>query len=127
MTPDYLDPTLLVVPDPLSACCHTCGPVPKLDDEVLVCTLPISHEGDHDNGSAWWVDSAGRSIATEPARIYTAVAVDMDFAHVRARYDQTDYRSAPAGCPRCGQVGGQPCLTRSGRPTRRHVGRGRSS
>lgn len=57
------------VPD---LCGDTIGPVPKLDGQVLTCTLYAGHDGDHRDGSAWWVE---RDAAGARADAMTADAV----------------------------------------------------
>lgn len=57
---------------------------------------------------------------TEGAKTYTAVAVDLDFAHLRARYGPPQ----PEPCPRCNVTTG-PCRTTSGKVTARHARRQR--
>ncbi len=53
----------------------------------------------------------------EPAKTYTAVAVDLDFAHLRARYAKP--------CGTCRAIHEEPCRTPSGKVTRRHARRPR--
>ena len=50
------------------------------------------------------------------APIYAAIHGDNAAAWVRAEFDL---------CETCSAMLGQPCLTRNGKPTRRHAGRGR--
>ena len=56
---------------------------------------------------------------TERAHTYTQVAVDLDWAHLRARWGPRDT------CDTCGAHGDQPCRTRGGNDARQwHRGRG---